>query len=121
MRIQFEKPKPYGSENFLPPFVSSGEPFVLNPRAVLIHRPRTFTLHKTFLGSHHATLLWCGSNFASRDLTLISEPPNGRLVCSVCEARAVMAGQPTSTELAGRHVCVGKVRAINTCTIHGEG
>lgn len=121
MRAPFTRPRPYGSTNFLPPFVSSGEPFVLSPRATLVHRPRTFTLHKTFLGAHYAAHLWCGNNFAGSDLELIAEPPNGRLVCSACEIRAVMAGQPTSAELAGRHVCVGKMRAINTCATHGEG
>jgi len=97
-------------------------PFVVNTRAQLVHRPRYVTMHKlknhgTHLGiTFHCGLLATGL----KKFTFVDSPPKEMLVCKVCEERALLRGLPPSSELAGRHVCVGGVRAYNACPVHGE-
>lgn len=95
------------------------EPFVENKRGILIHRPRSASMYrlKTTGKSHIAVRMYCGASFTDNDgdLTFLPKPPEDALLCAACEARAVMAGLPTASELAGRHVHIGKLKAVRTC------
>lgn len=94
------------------------KPFLENRQAVLIHRVRYVTTHKigpkwkAHLGIH----LWCGSITVGSDkFTFLDEPPEGRLVCARCESAVIAAGLPASSDIAGRHVHLGGVVAVQTC------
>lgn len=98
-------------------------PFVENKRAILIHRPRRATTYNLGpkWGPHVAINYWCGATQTGRDnFVFHSDPPKQKLVCNVCETRAVMAGQLTSDELAGRHVHKGRLKAIQYCCAEGQ-
>jgi hypothetical protein len=92
-------------------------PFLLNERAQLIHRPRYVTGHQlTNHQPHLAVWCYCGSGFTGRkELAFIDEPPSNSIVCRRCEEAAVLAGLPSSEELAGRHIHVGGVKAFADC------
>lgn len=91
-------------------------PFVENSRGVLIHRPRsavTITMHKE---PHISIHYWCGNGVTGKkNLTLLSAPPVSAIVCERCEQAAVDAGLPSAESLAGRHVHIGKLKAVLTC------
>lgn len=96
------------------------EPFVHNARGLLIHRPRFVSVYNiNRRGPHIAVEYHCGNSVTDdskrANLTFLPEPPEGATVCHVCEQRAVMAGLPTSTSLAGRHVHTGKLKVVMTC------
>ena len=40
-----------------------------------------------------------------------------KLLCAACERNAVLAGLPSAYELAGRHVHLGKLKAVQTCCV----
>jgi hypothetical protein len=105
-------------------YLRSAEPFVENTRAVLIHRVRHATIHTVLAdrwGPHLSVTNWCGNGFSSRKhLSFLAAPPTGKLVCARCEENAVQMGQPSSSEIAGRHVCLGGVRAYSACAIHPQ-
>lgn len=120
MRVALEKPRTYGRWDKRDLWWKEAKPFVLNDRAILIHRPRQVTLYNIHKGPHIGISLWCGNQFTGlKKFTFLDSPPEDRLVCHACEQRALMAGLPSSSELAGKHVCVGKLKAVNTCHIHG--
>ena len=93
------------------------EPFVENERGLLIHRPRYVNVYSCRGKAHISVKYYCGNCVSNSrgGLTFLGEPPPDALLCAFCEARAVMAGLPTATSLAGRHVHTGKLRAIMTC------
>lgn len=92
------------------------EPFVENKKGVLIHRPRQVEVYFCLRRSHLAIKHWCGNGHTGREkFTFLAVPPEGRIVCAHCEANAIEAGYPSSSELAGRHVCIGGVKAISSC------
>jgi hypothetical protein len=91
-------------------------PFVENGRAILIHRPRSVVTYNIHAAPHIGVNYWCGNQVStSGKITFLSEPPHDRLLCEACEARAVMAGHPTATEIVGRHVHIGRLKAIRMC------
>lgn len=92
-------------------------PFVVNKRAVLTHRVKSASSHPSFRDGlpHHSCVNWCNSSFNSGHLEFTEEPPDSRLLCEVCEANAVRAGELTADELAGRHVHKGRLKAFRTC------
>ena len=96
---------------------SSSLPFVENARGVLIHRPRSVTVYKLPNWPVHIGISYHCGNTASGNkyLTFLSEPPAGKFICAICEARAVLAGQPSSDSICGRHVHVGRVVAQQAC------
>lgn len=95
------------------------EPFVQNTRGILIHRPRRVNVHRnpikgyTFIGVHY----YCGNGVTgtAENLTFLSEPPTDALLCEACENSAGLAGLPLASQIAGRHVHVGRLKAIKTC------
>lgn len=93
------------------------EPFVLNDRGLLIHRPRSVTKHHlTGHDPHIGITYWCGNSATGNDnLHFIDAPPEGMLVCAICEERAKMFGEKSSDELAGKHIHKGRVKAVQTC------
>lgn len=96
------------------------EPFVENRRGILVHRPRFVRVYqRDGKPAHIVVEYYCGNcvtdNAKRAKLTFCHEPPIGLMVCAVCEHRAVMAGLPTSTTIAGRHVHTGKLKAVMTC------
>ncbi len=92
-------------------------PFVENSRGALIHRPRngaTYNLHDK---PHNCVTFWCGLSVSTskKNLTFLTVPPAGKILCERCEDAAVKAGLPSADELAGRHVHKGGVVAVATC------
>jgi len=99
------------------PWVSC-QPFVENSRAILIHRPRMVTTHK--IGprwkSHIAITQWCGnSSTGTKKFTFLDAPPDGKLLCARCEEKAVAAGQQPASAIAGKHVHLGGLVAVQLC------
>ena len=89
-------------------------PFAVNPRGLLIHRVRHLTLHFSHGRFHHHSVnYWCGN--CAYDVELTSDPPTTRLLCVNCEANAVSHGEQPADVLAGRHVHIGKIRAVRVC------
>lgn len=93
-------------------------PFIENSRGALIHRPRagaTYNLHKT--GPHIAVKFWCGMSVSTskKNLTFLTAPPAGKILCERCEDAAVKAGMQSADDIAGRHVHKGGVVAVATC------
>lgn len=89
-------------------------PFLFNPRGYLIHRVRYVqTITRSGRVSHFAFSFWCGNGTCNGNL--LHEPPADRLLCAHCEANAVAHGMPSSEQLVGRHVHLGKLRAIRIC------
>ena len=109
------KPYPDPYRHSIMPWASCA-PFIENSRGVLIHRPQSVSTI-TMLGKAHLGIkYWCGNGTAGkRSLTFLSEPPPGALLCAACEARATAAGLPSAEALAGRHVHLGKVVAVQLC------
>lgn len=95
------------------------EPFVENRHGILIHRPKSVTLYNLHSHPHIAVNYWCGGGSTDNEikakLTFLSEPKADAIVCEACEARAQMAGLPSSALLAGRHVHIGRLKPIKTC------
>ena len=96
-------------------------PFMENRRGVLIHRPKavvTINASRLF-GSklpYLAVTHWCGSSVNSENsFTFLDAPPNGKILCERCETLAVEAGLPSAESLVGKHVHIGKVKAVATC------
>lgn len=100
-------------------------PFAVNPRGILVHRVRHVTMicwadtgYRGKSTHHHATYL-CGNgtnfNGSQIDDILVSDPPDERLLCTFCEARAKQMKLPTGDTLAGRHVHRGRLIPEQTC------
>lgn len=93
-------------------------PFFVNPRGVLIHRvKRVTTIIWDGKVSHHTAHYWC-NNMGRGEF--FEDPPKERLLCTVCESNAVAHGEKTADELAGRHVCLGKMKAHRICCKNEE-
>lgn len=96
---------------------TSSLPFFENTRGVLIHRPRGVN---TYSGkgkaAHIGVGFWCGNSVAGgKTFAFLTDVPSGKLLCAVCESRAVIAGLPSASSICGRHVHVGRVVAHQTC------
>jgi hypothetical protein len=92
-------------------------PFFENPRGVLIHRVRSlYRLEVSWSSEWWIVEYWCENSGRTDavDSGLVFDP-GSKLICTRCEANAIAKGKKTSSELAGRHVCTGVVRAMNTC------
>lgn len=95
-------------------------PFFANPNGVLIHRIKSLYRLECDWGRSPWWIIeyWCGNHGRSEnnvDDDLLFEPSQGRLVCARCESMAIASGEKSSSELVGRHVCVGVCRPVNVC------
>lgn len=96
------------------------KPFAVNPRGILTHRAKCVdTFYRDGKPHHMHVDYWCG-NGTCYDLddelsVLVDKPPKDRLLCHYCEVKAIAAGQAKADKLAGRHVHVGVLRAIQLC------
>ncbi|MCP4470526.1 MAG: hypothetical protein GY815_07545 [Gammaproteobacteria bacterium] len=90
----------------------SSLPFVVNSRGVLTHRVRYLTQHKLPGNRPHlAVSMWCGSGQNGLEkFTFVGESPRERMTCVRCEQMAIEAGLPSSADLAGAPVALGKVK-----------
>ena len=97
---------------------SEVEPFVMNDRAVLIHRPRYVSEHQISnrYESHLSVEAWCGTVFSGRkQFTFLDAPPEEKLLCARCEEVATKRNMPTAESLVGRHIHLGKLVAAQIC------
>ncbi len=90
-------------------------PFVLNPRGHLIHRVRYVSTRIRGQSKKDTPHYWCGNATFSGPVEFLEQPPDGRLLCAVCESKAVQAGEMTAEQLAGRHVHIGVMRPRRLC------
>lgn len=92
-------------------------PFVVNPRAYLIHRVRFAAthFHDGHYPPHDTAEFWCGNQSTSGGLEFVEDPPKDRLLCAYCEAKAIAKGEPSADELTGRHVHLGVLKPKRTC------
>lgn len=117
MLIKLDQPRETRPEVRGMPWASC-KPFVENSKAVLIHRPRTVTMHRISeeYRPHIAVENWCGNTHTGgKKFTFLDSPPIGRIVCARCEENATKAGLLASSTLSGRHVCIGGVIAVSHC------
>lgn len=96
---------------------SSCLPFIDNKMSLLIHRPREVSTFNSLRKSHIAIKAFCGNTFCGTDkfTFLASLSESGKLLCERCEINAVIKGLPSAFELNGKHVHLGKVKAVRTC------
>jgi hypothetical protein len=97
---------------------TASKPFIENSRALLIHRVRYVTTHK--IGPrwpvHLAVHAWCGNSMTgTKKFTFLDDPGCEKYVCARCEAAAAKAGLPSSSDLSGRHVHLGRCVAVQAC------
>jgi hypothetical protein len=96
-------------------------PFAFNPRGVLIHRVASIGMHRDTWNDRirlrHTISYHCGG-FA-HGVELLSEPGEHQLVCEACEIRCKHKGLPSADELCGRHVHVGRAKAVRSCCQSG--
>lgn len=98
-------------------WLKSALPFFANPRGKLIHRVKSVTVYcngETF--SHYHVDYECGGGANAHDLNDNSaDPPKNRLLCELCEFKAIQRRQKPADELAGRHVHKGRMVPQQTC------
>ncbi len=89
--------------------------FVVNPRGILIHRVRhVSTFVRNGCESHHHVDYLCGNGCnidISHESVFYDDPPQDKLLCSVCDIRAEIK----SDVLVGRHVHIGVLVAQQIC------
>lgn len=96
-------------------------PFVINERAMLVHRPRMVTVYNAYPDGrphkvHIAVWYYCGNTaIGPKDLTFAEILPDDAIVCHRCELIAVAKELPPSSVLLGRHVHIGGVKAYKIC------
>ena len=72
-------------------------------------------LHAAYQAGIHTMRAQLAEAQKDSDLVFLSAPPADKLLCEACERNAVLAGLPSAYELAGRHVHLGKIKAVQTC------
>lgn len=109
--------KPHPRSGYMPhKYWTRAFPFNANPRGILVHRVRSgLSFFVDGKHSHDAVDYWCGNMTNGEGVSMVAVPPKDRLVCSVCEALAVAAGEPSSDKLVGRHVHIGRLKAVREC------
>ena len=97
--------------------VSTCKPFVKNDKGVLIHRPISIDIHKVRGRYHMAIHYACGlTSCGSKKFTFLDAVRGENIVCFKCEMMAVEKyGYKSSSEISGRHVHTGGVRAYKNC------
>jgi len=95
--------------------LKTAPPYINNPRAVLIHRPRWINIYGC---KRMAIRSYCGQVIHSKAKNLVKmahQVDRNQVVCLHCENKAVEAGLPSTTQLHIHHVCVGGVKAFSQC------
>jgi len=93
-------------------------PFVDNSRGVLIHRPRYACLYSGWGEPYMAIRFHCGLAICGgKNITFLEQPPQDKFVCHKCELNATAKGHTTSSQLTGRHVHVGRIKAVQLCCV----
>lgn len=96
-------------------------PFVDNKRAQLIHRPKEVTTYVHYKFPYLGVKAWCNNTFVGDKFTFLADiADGGKLLCSRCEAMAIENGLPSSSEIVGHHVHIGKLKPIRICCIEKE-
>ena len=111
------KKKAYKKSDFNPIQWHSCLPFVDNKKAILIHRPREVSTYTHFKYPYLAIKAWCGNHFTGDDKFTFMASLDGqdKLLCARCEAIATQNGLPSAEDLTGKHVHIGRLKAIRTC------
>lgn len=96
---------------------SSCLPFVDNKYAKLIHRPREVTTLTHFKYPYIAVKAYCGNSFNGKDKFTFHDTlnENGKLLCARCEKIALENGLISADLIVGRHVHLGRLKAIKAC------
>ena len=98
-------------------------PFFRASAGILLHRVASaLDFIRGGSVSHTAVHYLCGNTGFVRDgAEFVADPKKaGRLVCAVCEFRAKQKGLPSADRLAGHHVHVGRLIAVQTCCCKHE-
>lgn len=99
--------------------LSESAPFIINKMGVLVHRPKSVSIHQCGKHPQHLAIhYWCGNQSTgpmSGKFTFSSSLAETDIVCIKCEIAAVEFGHPSTDVLVGRHVHVGGVKAYRTC------
>lgn len=93
-------------------------PFVQSFRGKLAHRPRRAALHNIWNAPHFSTQYLCGGTVTHKPTGFLFTDDPTLPVCSRCEALAIEAGMPSASEIAGRHVCIGRTVVV---ACHDQG
>ena len=99
-----------------------GEPFFRAQAGVLFHRVRYIT--DFYVGKrlrHTAVTYQCNNTSFVRAGSMFSGNPTEQraFVCSACEYWAKKRNKPTADQLAGKHVHVGRLVAVQLCCVKG--
>jgi hypothetical protein len=100
----------------------SSMPFIENTKAILIHRPRAAALYQIEsvngkkYAPHLAVKCYCGNTFCGSKKIIFHDTLNNEMiVCARCEKEAIKAGLPSSSDICGKHVHTGGVKAFKNC------
>lgn len=129
--IKLRAPRANHDERITQVDYDESAPFFKNPRGQLVHRVRSlFSLDAPWNRSGKPWFVvdyWCENSGRCYSIDAgdvvdggLLFDPGSLLLCSRCEANAVIHGEPSGSQLAGHHVCVGKLRPVNVCDVHGE-
>ncbi len=102
---------------------TESQPFFSNPRGVLAHRVKSvFRMVATYANRPWWIVeYWCeNSGVMDKSGDGLASHPGDRYVCARCEERAIRSGEKSSSELVGRHVCIGVARAVSVCRCKNE-
>lgn len=91
-------------------------PFVENSMGQLIHRPVSIAVHNCLKKPHLSIHFACGM-FAcgTKKFTFLETLNESHIVCERCEEKSLKDGLQSSSEICGKHVHIGKTKAIANC------
>lgn len=91
-------------------------PFIKSNRGVLTHRVKYGQYHKIQHRMSHASITcYCEMTLFPDRCEATGKPWPDEIVCRRCEQAALLDDKPSSSELVGRHVHVGGVKAFADC------
>jgi hypothetical protein len=93
---------------------SKGLPFAWSLRGRLVHRVRRAG-SILYRGEWHHDYAHCWCSMSMCEPVFGDMPPVERLLCAICEGKAIAAGEKPASELAGRHVCIGTLKVQRMC------
>jgi hypothetical protein len=89
---------------------------VENKMASLIHRPIQVTVHKVCGKTHLSVHYSCGlTACGTTKFTFLDDLTDDHLLCERCELKHTEKGFPSSSEICGHHVHIGKTKAVKIC------